>query len=365
MSAAALLGEPASGSTARAVVGRRRSALAGRGHTGRRGSRARSGSGRAKRAGGRRRGADGGDPDGLGGEPGHLAAVAPALGDAVAAHVDVAAEALGAGAGRGPARLTAETCSVGLGYVTLDRDAAAAVERALAAGYGPAGPGWTAGPPPPLPAVGRAERLPRGPGVRPALADALDELEPAAGGRGPGVPAGTCTVGLACRLAPGPWGIAAGVARGLCRRCGSTGRHLGETGPTAASRFDAWTPPARRCCGPARRRSGRWPPASPGGHRPSLRRCSARPWGRRWPPCLARDRLVGPARGRRGSRHATDACRSAEGAIRAAPAANEFRIVGRTHPFTHLVTSRLNPTTESDDARARHPVVIFGACPDG
>jgi hypothetical protein len=29
------------------------------------------------------------------------------------------------------------------------------------------------------------------------------------------------------------------------------------------------------------------------------------------------------------------------------------------------VTSRWIPLTESDDASNRHPVVIFGACPDG
>jgi hypothetical protein len=83
-----------------------------------------------------------------------LAAVAPALGDAVAAHVDVAVEALRVGVDGQPAAHQADTV-VGLGYVTLDRDAAAAIERALT-GWAQVDPAALDGTTPeaPLPAVG-------------------------------------------------------------------------------------------------------------------------------------------------------------------------------------------------------------------
>jgi hypothetical protein len=82
-----------------------------------------------------------------------LTAVAPALGDAVSAHLDVAVEALQVGV---DGRLRGDQGHVlaGLGSVTLDRGAAAAIERALSA--------WVqvhpealvgTGPPAPLPAA--------------------------------------------------------------------------------------------------------------------------------------------------------------------------------------------------------------------
>ena len=77
-------------------------------------------------------GLSGDDPAGWTVNRATLAGVAPGLGDAVSAHVDVAVEALEVGADGHPRRSQADVLA-GLGYVTLDRGAAAAVRQALSA----------------------------------------------------------------------------------------------------------------------------------------------------------------------------------------------------------------------------------------
>jgi hypothetical protein len=83
---------------------------------------------------------------------GTLAVVAPALGNAIAAHIDVAAEALQVGL---DGRRQQVDVLKGLGSVTLDRDAAAVIERALS-GWAQVDPVALAGMDPgaPLPTVG-------------------------------------------------------------------------------------------------------------------------------------------------------------------------------------------------------------------
>src|SRR4051812_18177199 len=82
-----------------------------------------------------------------------LAAIAPALGDAVSGHVAVAVEALQVGVDGRPGGDRLNVLA-GLGYVTLDRGAAAAIEQALSgwAGIDPVALVGTA-PGAPLPAV--------------------------------------------------------------------------------------------------------------------------------------------------------------------------------------------------------------------
>ena len=77
-------------------------------------------------------GLSGDDPPGWTVNRSTLAGVAPGLGDALSAHVDVAADAL-AGAADGHPRRSQADVLAGLGYVTLDRGAAATVRRALSA----------------------------------------------------------------------------------------------------------------------------------------------------------------------------------------------------------------------------------------
>jgi hypothetical protein len=60
-----------------------------------------------------------------------VAAVSPALGEALAVHVDVAVGALASAASEGGGEANGDLLK-GLGYVTVDRQAAATVERALA-----------------------------------------------------------------------------------------------------------------------------------------------------------------------------------------------------------------------------------------
>src|SRR4051794_19331016 len=83
-----------------------------------------------------------------------LAAVAPALGVAVAAHVDVAVDALHVGVDGRTGRDQGDVLA-GLGYVTLDREAAAVVEQALS-GWVQAGPVAPAGTGPGAPLPGAA-----------------------------------------------------------------------------------------------------------------------------------------------------------------------------------------------------------------
>lgn len=80
-----------------------------------------------------------------------LAAVSPALGDAVAAHVGVAADALASVASEGGGEDTGDVLK-GLGYVTVDRQAAVVVERALTE--------WAGAQPHGLAGSSRAEPLP-------------------------------------------------------------------------------------------------------------------------------------------------------------------------------------------------------------
>lgn len=72
-----------------------------------------------------------GDPSGWTVDRDVVAAVSPALGDAVAAHVGLAADALAAVAARGDGEEASGDLLRGLGYVTVDRQAAATVEGAL------------------------------------------------------------------------------------------------------------------------------------------------------------------------------------------------------------------------------------------
>lgn len=80
-----------------------------------------------------------------------VAAVSPALGAAVAAHVGVAAVALASAASEGGGQGTGDLLK-GLGYLTVDRQAAAAVDRALVA--------WASAQPHDLAGSSRAEPLP-------------------------------------------------------------------------------------------------------------------------------------------------------------------------------------------------------------
>jgi len=73
---------------------------------------------------------DDGDPDGWTVNRAAAAAVSPALGAALAAHVSVAGDALAAGA-EGEGAADTRDLLRGLGYLTIDRNAAAAVEQAL------------------------------------------------------------------------------------------------------------------------------------------------------------------------------------------------------------------------------------------
>jgi hypothetical protein len=142
-----------------------------------------------------------------------LAAVAPALGDAVAAHVDVAVEALRVGVDAQPDAHQAETL-VGLGYVTLDRDAAAAVERALTrwAQVDPAALDGTT-PEAPLPAVGVLSAYVAVRQYAQRADHALDALEDREAAENKEW-LWQHSVHLVPELIPGYWGIVAGVVEG-------------------------------------------------------------------------------------------------------------------------------------------------------
>ncbi len=142
-----------------------------------------------------------------------LAGVAPALGDAVAAHVDVAVEALRVGVDAHPGARQVDIM-VGIGYVTLDRDAAAAIERALT-GWAQVDPGALDGTTPqaPLPAVGvlSAYVAVRQYAQRSDHAlDALEDRETAENKEW----LWQHSVHLLPELVPGYWGILAGLAEG-------------------------------------------------------------------------------------------------------------------------------------------------------
>jgi hypothetical protein len=137
-------------------------------------------------------------------------AVSPALAEGLAAHIPLAGEVLMAG--YDGALPTADGALLrGLGYVTLDRTAAGVVERALGewVTVQPV-PVWTSGPPPLLPAivVPNAYLAVQDYGQR--LAHALSELDlkQEADDR---AFLWNMTLGLVADLAPGPWGVAAGL----------------------------------------------------------------------------------------------------------------------------------------------------------
>jgi hypothetical protein len=141
------------------------------------------------------------------------AAVAPALGRAVAAHVEVAADALGVGV---DGRMTAVRGRVlrGLGYLTLDRGAAAAVESALSS-WARVRPGTLDGTSPlhPLPAVAvpSAYLAVEEYGQRLSYAmHGFDERRAAEGKQA----LWDGTIGLAVGLVPGRGGIVGGVLEG-------------------------------------------------------------------------------------------------------------------------------------------------------
>lgn len=93
-------------------------------------------------------GLDDGDPDGWSVDRDTAAVVAPALAQGVAAHVRVAVDALWVGVDGDPA----PDALRGLGYLTVDRDAAATVERALT--------GWAGAQPVPQAGPGEVPDLP-------------------------------------------------------------------------------------------------------------------------------------------------------------------------------------------------------------
>jgi hypothetical protein len=142
-----------------------------------------------------------------------VAAVAPALGEALAAHVAVAADALGVGV---DGRLTEGRGDVlrGLGYLTLDRGAAAAVGDALH-GWARVQPVALAGTSPsfPLPAVAvpSAYLAVQQYGQRLAYALHGYEEKEAAENRQAGW---DCTIGLVVNLVSGRPGVGAGVIEG-------------------------------------------------------------------------------------------------------------------------------------------------------
>jgi hypothetical protein len=140
-------------------------------------------------------------------------AVSPALGAGLARHVSVAGQALAAGA---DGDLDAGTGDLlrGLGFLTLDRNAAAVVEEALH--------GWVAAEPV---AIGEDGSLPRLPAIvipnaylavqnyGQELAYTLQGFEKQEEAENRSF-LWNMTVGLAASLAPGPWGVAAGVVEG-------------------------------------------------------------------------------------------------------------------------------------------------------
>ena len=137
-------------------------------------------------------------------------ALSPALADALASHVSIAGAALSASSA---GRLSASDAAMlrGLGFITLDRQGAAVVAAALERWVGGQPfPDWQLGPPPPYPAIVVPSAYLAVQQYGQQLAHALDEidLERKAQDR---AFLWNMTVGLAVQLAPGPWGVAAGV----------------------------------------------------------------------------------------------------------------------------------------------------------
>ena len=140
-------------------------------------------------------------------------AVAPALGVGVANHLSVAIQVLGA-AVDGPVAGGTDDALRGLGYLTLDRDAAASVGAALVEWVRhqpPALDGTGAQVLPPAAAVPGAWFAVQEYGQRLAYAihgfQAQDDAERAEAWW-------DCTIGLLAELPPGHWGVVAGLAEG-------------------------------------------------------------------------------------------------------------------------------------------------------
>ena len=140
-------------------------------------------------------------------------AVSPALADALGAHISIAGEVLMSGAD-GNLPSSDGALLRGLSYVTLDRTAAGAIEAALSqwVSVQPVPVGHR-GPPPMLPAVvvPNAYLAVQEYGQR--LAYTLHEIELAQEAQDRAF-LWNMTIGLAADLAPGPWGMAAGVLVG-------------------------------------------------------------------------------------------------------------------------------------------------------
>ncbi len=154
-----------------------------------------------------------------------VATVAPALGEAVAAHIDVAVEALWVGVDDSR-RLGASDALRGLGYLTVDRAAAGAVdgalgewadrERATGAGSGPTSP---------APVVTSAYLATQEYGQRMAYALDTYEAQEAAALREAGW---DWTGGLGPGSVAGARGIAGGIAGGALPRGPGPGRDVGQ-----------------------------------------------------------------------------------------------------------------------------------------
>jgi hypothetical protein len=137
-------------------------------------------------------------------------AVSPALAEGLAAHIPLAGEVLMSGVD-GDLPGADSALLRGLGYVTLDRTAAGVVERALGewVAVQPV-PVWTSGPPPLLPAVVVPNAYLAVQDYGQQLAYTLSEidLQQEAADR---AFLWDMTIGLVADLAPGPWGVAAGL----------------------------------------------------------------------------------------------------------------------------------------------------------
>ena len=228
------------------------------------------------------------------------------------------ADALAAGADGDGCQRTPETLLRGLGYLTLDRDAAAAVEQALRSGRRSSRSASAA--------TARCRRslavvVPSayrgGPGVRPAARATRCTARGAGGGRGPSA-RWNMTAGLAAQLVRGPLGESWRGSSRAMPPSGSDSDGTWDNGVDAGLRFEpdaaarlrdsgrrgAWPPgsrsrPSGRSTGTQSVLGGRRPPTSPASHWCGAARRRGRPRGRRpherrgapastWPRCGCR-----------------------------------------------------------------------------
>ena len=166
-----------------------------------------------------------GDPTGWEVGRGNVAVVAPALGRAVAAHVDVAVDALWVGVDDSRC-LGASDALRGLGYLTVDRDAARVVGEALS--------DWSRRDSPlavdsdgPLPAVAVPSAYLATQEYGQRLSYVLDTYEAQETAELRAV-AWDWSVGLVPHLLPGFWGTAAGVLEDYAAIFAGGRRNLGE-----------------------------------------------------------------------------------------------------------------------------------------